>query len=150
MDDLIVRYKMSVDPWRPPSWELPLDEIDTIEAYRIPSKSVIAEIEWPEHFWKHVADREVASPAESSALLSLFKRLQVSEPARCHIPPYGIAGYANNVLIFTSTLCFECSNAYVYTEKGKELRAFDVNSTSAKNLLQTLAEHFKIKPDFPL
>ena len=135
---------MASDFWKPPSWSLDLDQISVIEAFRVPDKSIISDEGWPDSFWSNVQERTTANEKESKALLNLFRGLEVSEPARCHMPPFGLAGYLpDGTLSFTVTLCFECSNAYVYTVDGKQLRAFDISTTHAKNLLKTLKDHFK-------
>ena len=129
--------------WKPPSWRLPLDEVDGIEVFRV--KDSISQNDWPTFFWNFVRDRTRADPEESKALVSMIRDLEVGEPARCHHPPYGIAGYSGDRVVFTSTFCFECANAYIHTIDGKELRAFRLDTPAALNLKETLDSHFKVK-----
>ena len=134
---------MPHDSWKPPAWNLPLEEVSLMEAFKVPQKSPISEFEWPEMFWKSVQERTMATEEGSKALLALFRELEVAEPARCHLPPFGLGAYCKRgTLLFTTTLCFECGNAFVYTKDGLEQRAMDVSTTSAKNLLETLKYHF--------
>lgn len=60
------------------------------------------------------------------------------------MPPWGLAFYAGDELLFTVTLCFECSNAYVYNSRDKDLRAFDLDCPSAAGLRALLEHHLPI------
>ncbi len=56
------------------------------------------------------------------------------------MPPWGLAFYERGALLFTVTLCYVCANAYVYTDQGKELRAFDPEGPNAADLRQMLQQ----------
>jgi hypothetical protein len=88
------------------------------------------------------------SGTEAQRVLDLFRGLEPGESARCHMPPWGLALYEQDVLLFTATLCYVCSNAYIYTRKGKDLRAFDPAGPNAVALRQVLRQHLPLdEPD---
>jgi hypothetical protein len=126
--------------WKVPAWEVRVDKANQVELFKIPNRNIISEEDWPESFWVHIRDRHLVDGQEGQHVIRLFQDLGPGEPARCHMPPWGLAFYYNAELLFTTTLCFECSNAYVYTASGKNLRAFDVSDSHAIELLDWLKE----------
>ena len=50
-------------------------------------------------------------------------------------------------LLFTVSLCSQCSNAYVYTPDGVDLRAFNVKARRAKSLRAVLKQAFPARSD---
>ena len=126
--------------WKTPAWNVPVEEVNQVELLKIPNKEIIPEEGWPETFWMHVSQRQLMTGKEAKQLLNLFHNLEPGMSARCHMPPWGLACYENERLLFTVTLCFECSNAYVYTADGQELRAFDTEEIHAIKLLNWLQD----------
>ncbi len=126
--------------WKAPAWNTSIDRADRVELY-LPDKTILPEEGWPDEFWKYVSDRCPLADDEAERVISLFRALKGGVSARCHMPPWGVAFYEREEFLFTATLCYACSNAYVYTAEGKELRAFDPGAPEAVEL-RSLLEHY--------
>jgi len=61
------------------------------------------------------------------------------------MPRWGLAFYEQDALLFTVSLCYRCSNAYIYTEQGKVLRAFNSEGPNAADLRQVLQQHLPLR-----
>lgn len=129
--------------WQEPAWQTPLDQADEVELLSLPRQSIVTEVGWPGGFWNQVGERHRLVAAEAERVIQLFRGLEVSEPARCHFAPWGLAFYRRDVLLFTVTLCYQCSNAYVYTSQCKDLRGFGPNGPSAAGLRELLRKHLR-------
>lgn len=130
--------------WHTPAWQTPIDKADRVELLCLPKKEIITELDWPEAFWQNVSQRYFLPELEAQRVIGLFRDLAVGEPARCHMPPWGLALYEHETLLFTVTLCYLCHNAYVYTARGKDLRAFDPVHPSAVALRQLLQRYLLV------
>lgn len=130
--------------WQTPAWQMSVEKADRVELFCLPDKDIVPETGWPDMFWHHVSERHFLSGIEAQRVLRLFRELEPGRSARCHMPPWGLALYAQETLLFTVTLCYRCSNAYVYTAQGKDLRAFNPSGPNAANLYQVLQEHLPI------
>ena len=126
--------------WHPPAWETPVHRADRVELLELAGE-IIAHDGWPESFWANVGERRLLVSLHAERVIRLFGELEPGEPARCHFPPWGLAFYEGEALLFTASLCFACSNAYVYDSAGMHLRAFNVASRNAKSLLEILKQH---------
>lgn len=135
---------MSESFWQAPAQKVPIDKAVRVELLKLRSRGILSEDDWLESFWNGVQDRKLLEGDEAQRIIQLFQNLSPGEPARCHMPPWGLAFYDETELLFTTTLCFECSNAYVYTVHGKDLRAFDVSATHSKGLLTFLKQEFPL------
>lgn len=135
---------MSANFWKVPAWEVPLDQADRVELLKLHNRTIISESGWPESFWNCIQERRSLDGDEAQCIIQLFQGLSPGEPARCHMPPWGLAFFDKEKLLFTATLCFECSNAYVYTNFGKDLRAFGVSEVHAKELLALLMQELPL------
>jgi hypothetical protein len=122
--------------WKSPSEGLSLDNVEKLEIFRVRSQKIISEVEWPNSFWPSTTELILLDSLSAKKVISLFKAIQVGEPARCHMPPWGLAIYSSSGLIYTVTICFECTNCYVYSENGKELRAFEMSDLNSLELLK--------------
>ncbi|WP_055076618.1 hypothetical protein [Pseudanabaena sp. 'Roaring Creek'] len=129
---------MSTSFWKVPAWEVPIDKAVRVDLFRLDGQTIIPEDGWTESFCNDVRDRRSFDGKEAQNIVRLFKGLSLGESARCHMPPWGLAFYDREGLLFTTTLCFECSNAYVYSEFGRNLRAFDVTEFHARELFAIL------------
>ena len=136
---------MEWEGWKTPSWQTPIERADRVELFSLPERDIIAEQGWPETFWDHVGERAVMAEVEARQVVQLFEQLEPGESARCHMPPWGIAMYAGDELLFTVTLCFQCTNAYVYDAKGRKLRAFEGQGMKARALRRVLEAHLPLK-----
>lgn len=130
--------------WKVPAWELPLHAVDAIEVFTISGRKIIQEKGWPASFWPHVENRCRLNDSEVHQVLALFQHLELDEPARCHLPAWGLGFYRKSELLCTVTLCFECSNAYIYTGSGKVLRAFNVSEINAVALFKFLKKRLPV------
>jgi hypothetical protein len=140
---------MSANFWQAPAYqvpahEVPIDKAVRVELLKLLSRGILSGDGWPESFWNGIQDRKLFDGDEAQHIIQLFQNLTPGEPARCHMPPWGLAFYDKSELLFTTTLCFECSNAYVYTAHGTDLRAFDVSETHAEDLLAFLKQEFPL------
>lgn len=135
---------MSTSFWQAPAYEVPIDKAVRVELLRLHNRNIISENGWPESFWNCVQDCKSLDGDEAQHVIQLFQKLSLGEPARCHMPPWGLAFYDKTSLLFTTTLCFECSNAYIYTVHGENLRAFDVSESHAEELLAFLNQEFPL------
>ncbi|MBD2113565.1 hypothetical protein H6F59_17200 [Nodosilinea sp. FACHB-141] len=135
---------MSANFWKAPAYEVPIDKAVRVELLKLHNRDIISENGWPESFWNYVQDRKLLDGEEAQHVIQLFQKLSPGEPARCHMPPWELAFYDETELLFTTTLCFECSNAYVYTVHGKDLHAFDVSEPHAEELLAFLKQEFSL------
>ena len=122
--------------WKPPSYGLSLDAVEKLEIFRVADREIISEVNWPASFWNSTSDRIILDGEAAEKIMNLFKSLKIHEPARCHMPPWGMAIYMKLALIYTVTICFECSNCYVYSKGEKKLRAFDTSEIGAIELLK--------------
>ena len=131
--------------WKVPSWEVPVDKSDKVEIFYLPNRAIISEAGWPESFWAQTEKRISLTEKVAQQVINLFSNLEAGRSARCHETPWGIAFAKDHKLICTVTLCFECSNAYVYTEEKRKLRAFNTSHTNSKLLLALLEEQLPLK-----
>lgn len=131
--------------WQTPAWETAIDRVDRVELFCLPDQSIVPAEGWPDVFWRHVSKRHLLSGTENQRVIRLFRELEPGEPARCHMPPWGLALYEQDALLFTATLCYRCSNAYIYTGPGKVLRAFDPTGPNAADLRQVLQQHLPLR-----
>jgi hypothetical protein len=130
--------------WQTPAWKTPVDRADRVELFSLPERDIVPPNGWPHAFWRHVGERILLNEADSQRVIHLFRELEPGESARCHEPPWGLALYAGEALLFTVTLCYMCSNAYVYTGDGKDLRAFNPGGPNAAALRQALEQHLPL------
>lgn len=130
--------------WQTPAWQTPVDRADRVELLSLPGQDIVPAEGWPASFWHHVGERCLLSGAEAQRVIHLFRGLEPSRSARCHMPPWGLALYEGDALLFTATLCYECSNAYIYTGQGKVLRAFDPRGPNADGLRRVLKQHLRV------
>lgn len=130
--------------WKTPAWETPVGKVDQVELLCLPDRTIVSEEGWPETFWHHVSDRHLLLGAEAQRVIRFFRELELGVPARCHLPPWGLAFYERDTLLFTATLCYACDNAYIYTAQGKDLRAFDPAEPNAAKLRDVLKQHLPL------
>ena len=126
--------------WKTPAWQTPIERADRVELLELP-REIIAHDGWPESFWANVGERGLLVGPDADRVIRLFRELEPGESARCHMPPWGLALYEGEALLFTVSLCFMCSNVYVYDAAGMDLRAFNVAARGAKSLLAVLKQH---------
>lgn len=131
--------------WETSVWQTLFDGADRVDLLCLPNQDIVSEEGWPDTFWQHISERHMLLGEGAQRLVSLFRELEPSTPARCHMPPWGLAFYEGDALLFTTTLCFRCNNAYIYTSQGKELRAFDPNCSSAVDLRNVLKQHLPLQ-----
>jgi len=131
--------------WNSPSEVLKLQNVDNVELFRIKKRVILSEERWPESFWVNTSNKLKLNDIDSTILISLFNLLGVGEPARCHKPLWGVAFYRNECLLYTTTICFECSNCYIYSEKGRQLTAFDSIDIKSERLLEFLRRMLLLK-----
>lgn len=130
--------------WKTPAWKMPVGMADRVELFCLPDRSIVSEEGWPDAFWQHVSERLLVFGDEAQRVICLFRDLEPGVSARCHIPPWGLAFYEQDTLLFTATLCYLCDNAYIYTAQGKELRAFDPAGPNATQLRDVLKQHLSL------
>ena len=130
--------------WQTPAWQTPVDRADRVELLCLPSQDIVPAEGWPDTFWPHVSKRHLLSGAEAQRVIRLFRELEPGEPARCHMPPWGLALYEQGALLFAATLCYRCSNAYIYMGQDKELRAFDPEGPSSADLRRVLRQYLPL------
>ncbi len=130
--------------WQTPAWQTPIDKADRVELLCLPGQSIVPPEDWPDAFWCHVSARHLLSGAESQRVIRLFRELEPSQSARCHMPPWGLALYEQDALLFTATLCYRCSNAYIYMDQSMELRAFDPDGPNSAELRQVLQQYLPL------
>lgn len=136
---------MQAVEWKTPAWQIPLDRADRVEVLRLSDENIVTERGWPDVFWSQVSERSVLPQNEAERAIRLFQGLELGEPARCHMPRWGLALYEGDVLLFTVTFCYRCSNAYVYTAQGKDLRAFDPAGPNAVELRGVFQQHLPLR-----
>ena len=131
--------------WKTPAWETPIDRADRVELFCLPDRDIASGVGWPDAFWRHVSERHFLLGVEAQRVINLFRELEPGESARCHIPPWGLAFYEQETLLFTATLCYACNNAYVYTAQGMNLRAFDPFGPNAAELRGILKQNLPLQ-----
>jgi len=124
--------------WKTPAEDTAASLAERVEVFAIRAQDIVPAEGWPAHFWDHVDGRLFVSDRDAQLIVSLFCGLEPGESARCHMPPWGLAFYEGEDLLLTATICFRCSNVYVYTAQGKDLRAFDEKGTNATKLRKML------------
>ncbi len=130
--------------WQTPAWQTPVDRADRVELLCLPHQSIVPAEGWPDTFWRHVSTRHLLSGAEAQRVIRLFRELEPDKPARCHLPPWGLALYEQDALLFTVSLCYQCSNAYIYMGQDKVLRAFDPEGPNSADLRQVLRQYLPL------
>lgn len=135
---------MEWEGWQTPAWETPIDRADRVELLSLSERKIVPPDGWPDAFFRHVDRRVLLTGAEAQPIIQRFRDLDPGESARCHMPPWGLALYAGDALLFTVTLCYACDNAYVYTGSGKDLRAFDTQGQNAVALRRALEQHLPL------
>jgi hypothetical protein len=75
---------------------------------------------------------------DAERIADLWRALPPGEPARCHIPPYGLRFWIGAQLIVEASLCWQCNNAYGYLGADATSFAFDAKALSAVALLMQL------------
>jgi hypothetical protein len=130
--------------WHTPAEGLPVEKANRVELLSLVKPTRAPEHGWPESFWPHVARRIEAPSDDTLRVIAAFRDLEPGESARCHDPPWGLAFYRDESLLFSVTLCFACSNAYVYSADGVDLRAFELHGANAKLLRGILERSLKI------
>ena len=75
---------------------------------------------------------------DAQAIAELWRRLTPAEPARCHIPPYGLRFWLAGHKIVEASLCWECNNAYGYAGHTPVSFTFDATAPAAVSLLMQL------------
>ncbi|NRA37211.1 MAG: hypothetical protein HRU15_03665 [Planctomycetes bacterium] len=133
------------DFWKCPSYELAIESIDRVSVFKVKDNTVISEEGWPNHFWNEVSAVTDLGIDKSRKLIECFGKIEVGEPARCHIPPWGFAAYSDGELLFTTTICYKCDNVYIYTGEGKTLRAFNSSSKESKELYKYISKYLRFK-----
>jgi hypothetical protein len=126
--------------WKTPAWQTPIERADRVELLEL-AGGIIPHAGWPESFWTNVGERRLLVGSDAERVIRLFGELRPGQSARCHMPPWGLAFYEGEALLFTVSLCFECSNTYIYDSAEKNLRAFNVASRNAKSLRAVLKQH---------
>jgi hypothetical protein len=130
--------------WETPASQTPVERADRVELFSLPKRDIVPEQGWPDSFWKHVGERATLNGAEAREVIQLFQELEPAESARCHMPPWGLAMYAGDELLFTVTLCYQCYNAYLYSTAGRDLRAFDSQGVKGLALRRVLEKHLPL------
>ena len=69
-------------------------------------------------------------------IATLFRQLPSGEPARCHIPPYGLRFYTEEGLQKQCSICWMCNNIC-----GDFQYSFDANHAVSQSLLALISSH---------
>ncbi len=120
------------------NWYADLDKVDGVEILTLPKREILPADPWPEAFWQHVGSRCRLEGSKAQHVKELFQELEPDRPARCHAPAWGLAFFEQETLLFAVTLCYQCSNFYVYTDDGRDLFGFDPDEAHAVALRQEL------------
>jgi hypothetical protein len=76
-------------------------------------------------------------------IASLWRKLPLGEPARCHIPPYGLRFYNGGDLLLQASICWQCNNIFG-DEKGNSFGyLFDAEHSYSRELLATCKQIFE-------
>ncbi len=133
-----------VPDWQTPAWQTPVSSADRVELVSLPQQKILAEEDWPDIFRSHVSERRMIAGDDAQQVIGLFTELEPGDPARCHMPPWGLAFYKNDIVLVAVTICYRCSNAYVYLGFGRDLRAFDSVGPNAVKLRYLLEQHLQM------
>ena len=75
---------------------------------------------------------------DAERIASLWRQLPPGEPARCHIPPYGLRFWQAGKKVIEASLCWECNNAYGYSGRQTLWFTFDAKAPVSVALLMQL------------
>jgi hypothetical protein len=61
-----------------------------------------------------------------------------TNPARCHVPPFGLRFYQAETLLLEASLCWQCSNIFIVIADEKAGYIFDPKHKISQELLKLL------------
>jgi hypothetical protein len=71
-------------------------------------------------------------------IADLWRRLESGEQARCHVPPYCLRFFQNNVQLLEASICWQCKNIWLNLADKKEYYKFNADAIPAQQLLTLL------------
>jgi len=78
--------------------------------------------------------------AEAQPLADAWRKLQIGESARCHVPPIGFRFIADGLTILEASVCWQCDNLFG-VERGNHISfGFDSQCLAAQKLLSLAKE----------
>ena len=75
---------------------------------------------------------------DAQRIADLWRQLEAAEPARCHMPPYGLRFWRAGKKVVEASLCWECNNAYGYLGRREIWFTFDAGAPVSVSLLMQL------------
>lgn len=130
--------------WLTPAWRTPIERVDRVDLLLITDRQLVPWEGWPATFWNYVSKQHSLVGVEAQEVVELFRTLEPGSSGRCHDPPWGIAFYERDALLFAATFCYRCDNVYIYTDKGNGDRGFNRRSPSAVSLRQVFTRHLPL------
>ena len=76
-----------------------------------------------------------------------WRQLTPGESARCHTPPFGLRFAFQGKVLLQASLCWVCSNMYLYGEDSRSLYGLDLTTSVARELLDLLESVMQELPD---
>jgi hypothetical protein len=72
---------------------------------------------------------------DAMRIARLWRSLTAGEPARCHVPPFGLRFWAAGELVCHASICWRCNNVFGRTGDEQFTFAFDATAAPARELL---------------
>src|SRR5262249_11198172 len=72
---------------------------------------------------------------EAQIIAELWRKLPAGEPARCHMPPYGLRFWQGEKMVCQASVCWACNNLYGNAGDEAVYYAFDAKRGVSKKLL---------------
>jgi len=94
---------------------------------------------WREFVETGVAGRGVLVEGEAvQRVAALWRALPAREPARCHIPPFGLRFRAGGGVVCQASICWACNNIYGKAGEAGWGYAFDATAGVSRELYEVL------------
>jgi hypothetical protein len=118
--------------WRPDS----LPEIDSVELVDLEDVEPQSVAGYMSAATTAPSVRVTGNTAQKIA--ALWRSLPPGEPARCHIPPFGLRFFLREKLLAEASICWECNNVFGGTWDGDFSFEFDGEAPSSRELLAAI------------
>lgn len=75
-------------------------------------------------------------------MIEALNHLPFAEPMRCHIPAFGLELLLRGVQTFACSICWQCNNIFIISNKERSGITFDGSSVEAQRLLERFRSAF--------
>jgi hypothetical protein len=94
-----------------------------------------------EHYANIVSKSVVLTGENAEVVCNLWRQLPKSEPARCHMPVFGLYLIAGTQIHTIASICWQCDNIVLMENGERQLYGFNSHSEAGQQLFQLLTTH---------